>query len=182
MQRIKHHRYLYLRGGAWVFRRAVPPAHQAAFGTTEVFVTLKAATLAEARLAMQLHLDSFERKLRMAAGCTLASAADASEPDPALVEIEAVVRRWLADRMARFARAGIAPDNEAAAVARFSELVRYREDVEAGLMMGRPSRSQMNDWIVQAIKEQSGWKFDKRSASAASSSVSFSAAISELAR
>jgi integrase len=164
VQRVRHHRYLYLRGGAWVFRRAVPPAHQAAFGTTEVFVTLKASNLAEARLAMQPHLDSFERKLRLAAEGALESVTGSIEPDPALVEIEAVVRRWLAERMERFARAGMAPDDEAAAVARLSELERYREDVAAGLMVGRPSRSQMNDWIVQAIKEQRGWKFDERSA------------------
>lgn len=164
MERIKHHRYLYRRGGAWVFRRVVPPAHQAAFGTTEVFVTLKAATLAEARLAMQPHLDSFERKLRLAAGGDLANLSDASEPDPTLVEIEAVVRRWLADRMERFARAGMVPEDEDAAIARLSELERYRQDVEAGLMVGRPSRSQMNEWIVQAIKEQRGWTFDERSA------------------
>jgi hypothetical protein len=145
-----------------VFRRAVPPGFQAAFGTKEVFVTLRAATVAEARLAMQPHLDSFERKLRLASDGQL-SPTISDTPDPSLIEIEAVVRQWLAERIERFAKLGTTPENEAEAVARLSELERYREDVEAGLVIGRPTRSQMNDWIVQAIKERRSWTFDERS-------------------
>lgn len=162
MERVKHQRYLYRRGGAWVFRRAVPPAFQAAFGTKEVFVTLRAASVADARLAMQPHLDSFERKLRLASDGKL-SPTVSDTPDPSLIEIEAVVRQWLAERMERFAKLGTAPENESDAIARLSELERYREDVEAGLVIGRPTRSQMNDWIVQAIKERRRWTFDERS-------------------
>ncbi len=162
VQRVKHQQYLYRRGEAWVFRRAVPPAFQSAFGTKEVFVTLRAASISDARLAMQTHLESFERKLRLASDGQHSST-DNSTPDPSIVEIEAVVRQWLAERMERFGKLGIAPENEAEAVARLSELQRYREDVEAGLVIGRPTRSQMNDWIVQTIKERRSWTFDERS-------------------
>ncbi|API59464.1 hypothetical protein BSL82_09205 [Tardibacter chloracetimidivorans] len=164
MQRIKDHRYLYRRGSAWVFRRVVPDRVRTAFGTSEVQVTLKAASIAEARLAMQPHLESFERKLRLAAHGGVRDDPSATQPDPSMIEIEAVVRHWLAERMQRFARQGIAPEDETSALARLSELQSYREDVEAGLMVGRPTRSQMNEWIVQAIKAQRGWYFDERSA------------------
>lgn len=133
MQRVKDHRYLYRRGSAWVFRRAVPDGVRAAFGTSEVHITLKAATIAEARLAMQPHLESFERKLRLAKNGGAIDEPNAATPDPSLVEIEAVVRQWLVERMERFARQGIAPEDENAAVARLAELESYREEVEAGL-------------------------------------------------
>lgn len=164
MKRVKDHRYLYRRGSAWVFRRSVPVAVRAAFGTSEVHITLKAATIAEARLAMQPHLESFERKLRLAKNGGVIEGPNAAPPDPSMVEIEAVVRQWLAERMERFSRQGIVPEDEVAAVARLAELESYREDVEAGLMVGRPTRSQMNSWIVQAIKDQRGWQFNERSA------------------
>lgn len=164
MQRVKDHRYLYRRGAAWVFRRAVPESARAAFGTSEVHITLKAATIAEARLAMQPHLESFERKLRLAKHGGAIEDPNAPPPDPSQVEIEAVVRQWLSERMERFARQGSVPEDEATAVARLAELESYKEDVQAELMIGRPTRSQMNDWIVEAIKDQRGWKFDERSA------------------
>lgn len=164
MQRIKDHRYLYRRGSAWVFRRAVPERVRAAFGTSEVHVTLKAASIAEARLSMQPHLESFERKLRLAKNGGVIDSPNAPPADPSLIEVEAVVRQWLAERMERFARNGIVPEDESSALARLAELESYRDDVQAGLMIGRPTRSQMNEWIVQAIKAQRGWQFDERSA------------------
>lgn len=164
MQRVKDHRYLYRRGSAWVFRRAVPDGARAAFGTSEVHITLKAANIADARLAMQPHLESFEHKLRLAKNGDAIDDPIVSRPDPSMIEIEAVVRQWLAERMERFARRGIAPEDEIIATSRLAELESYREDVEAGLAVGRPNRSQMTEWIVQAIKDQRGWQFDERSA------------------
>lgn len=82
MQRVKDDRYLYRRGSAWVFRRAVPDSAQAAFGTSAVYVTLRAASLGEARLAMQPHLESFERKLRSTKQDGAAAALPAVMPDP----------------------------------------------------------------------------------------------------
>lgn len=164
MQRVKGHRYLYRRGHSLVFRRAVPVKARAAFGTSEVYVTLSASNIAEACLAMQPHLESFERKLRLAKHGGLIDDPNVQPPDPSLMEIEAVVRQWLSERIERFARLGIAPEDEDAAFARLAELESYREDVDAALKVGRPSRSQTNEWIVQAIKEQRGWKFDERSA------------------
>ena len=164
MQRIKDHRYLYRRGSAWVFRRVVPVSARAAFGTSAVHVTLRAASLGDARLAMQPHLESFERKLRSTEQGEAVNALPAVMPDPALTEIEAVVRKWLSDRMERFARYGIVPDSEAAAAARIAELEGYREDTKAGLKIGGQTPSMTTTWIVQAIKEERGWQFDERSA------------------
>lgn len=122
MQRVKDHRYLYRRGSAWVFRRSVPNGVRTAFGTSEVHITLKAATIAEARPAMQPHLESFERKLRLARHGGAIDDPNAAPPHPSLVEIEAVVRQWLAERMQRFPRLGIVPEDEATAVARLVDL------------------------------------------------------------
>lgn len=81
-----------------------------------------------------------------------------------MIEIEAVVRKWLSDRMERFARYGIVPDSDTDAVARIAELEGYREDVKADLKIGGQSPSMTTNWIVQAIKEERGWQFDERSA------------------
>lgn len=68
MKRVKGHRYLYRRGEHLVFRRGVPRRARAAFGKTEVLVSLGAGSISEARHILARELEKFDRLLADAMG------------------------------------------------------------------------------------------------------------------
>lgn len=102
MKRVKGHRYLYRRGEYLVFRRGVPKRARAAFGKTEVLVSLGTGSIAEARHLLHRELEKFDRLLAEATGTrSPAVVLDTIKREPTAEEAEEGVRLWFAERVGR---------------------------------------------------------------------------------
>jgi integrase len=159
LKKVKGQRYLFRRGEALVFRRGVPKQHRAAFGKSEVVVTLAASTIADACREMLGHLTQFEEQL----GRTHAPEREPEQrSEVSLEDIEAGVREWFSDRQDRLANSWWPSPNRDDRNRRLAELRAYEEDAQRVIQESDPAALHSR-WIAEAIAERNGWSLSHHS-------------------
>lgn len=162
MQGVKGQRYLYRRGDQLYFRRGVPQDARSAFGgRSEVLVSLRTSSVAEARHKLQREVDKFEKVLAICRS-EIAPAQIAAAPYlPTYRELEAGVRTAFAERLER-----IIPINRAsqadieAALLRIEDLKRFRASTVAARQLGSDGPTLDVVWMAEALCERNGWAID----------------------
>lgn len=157
MKRVPHHRYLYERGGHYVFRRVVPVEHRAAFdGKPQVHVSLGTRDLAVARLAMADHLEDFEARLGRVVAAPRRGAVT-----PDREEMERGVRVWLAESLRAikppsFGSSWTRPKKE-----KLQDLAMQQTVTEIAIERAEPSLNL--EWLAEGIAQQNGWTVERGS-------------------
>lgn len=160
MKRVKGHRYLYRRGEHLVFRRGVPKLARAAFGKTEVLVSLGTGSIAEARHLLHRELERFDRLLAEATGTrSPAVVLDPIKREPSAEEVEEGVRLWFAERVGRVVDEVHTIPDEGRAVDLMRDYEALSADAAAGMRIGSES-AMMTDWIVEALIDRFGWQVE----------------------
>ncbi len=162
LQRVAHHRFLYVRGTTYYFRRAVPLAARSAFnGKREVIVSLATSSLAEARHSLAQQLRDYDQRLAQATArpdptVSTTVPADIAPSQPTLKLIDEAVRRWLKER----------EDHEKAqeygwangdAGERAEDLSAYSLHITAVNGGRRDAPHLQTTWIADHIAETHGW-------------------------
>lgn len=133
-------------------------------GKAEVLVSLRTASIAEARHKLQRELDRFEKAVADRRGEVAPAKIAAAHYQPAVREIEAAVRTSFAERLER-----IAPVNRAnreavlAAMHRLEDLKAYRAGTIATRQIGSDGPTQDTIWMAEALCERHGWLLDENS-------------------
>lgn len=164
MKRVKDHKFLYDRQGAYYFRRAVPEEALHAFGgKTEVVVSLGTRSLAQARHLASERLKEFDRTLSAARGTPDPTARIVPVAKPAVVpdreEIESAVRGWLKERLAvglpdaLFVRPDLAQQ-------RGSELSAQQMLAAARLKPGSSVSDLTTSWLAEDFVRRCGWHIE----------------------
>jgi hypothetical protein len=160
VKRVRHHQFLYLRGGTYHFRRAIPPEARAAFGgKTEFKVSLKTGDLAQARHLADLRLKEFDRIASRALGRADPTACLAPQREElSAVEIEAAVRRWLEERtvddpVLDYSAAERGFDGQE----RVNDLGRFSDMLGQSLKPGGGGPALVTEWTVEEIAKRNGW-------------------------
>lgn len=160
LKRVKGHRYLYRRGEYLVFRRGVPKRARAAFGKTEVLVSLGTGSIAEARHLLHRELEKFDRLLAEATGTrSPAVVLDTIKREPTAEEAEEGVRLWFAERVGRVVDEVNTIPDEGRAVDLMQDYEALSADAAAGMRIGSES-AMMTDWIVGALIDRFGWQVE----------------------
>ncbi|MFN3675618.1 MAG: DUF6538 domain-containing protein [Sphingomonas pseudosanguinis] len=155
---MKGHRYLYRRGEYLVFRRGVPKRARAAFGKTEVLVSLGTGSISEARHLLARELEKFDRLLADATGTrSPAAILDPIKRKPTAEEAEEGVRMWFAERVGRLVDEVNTITDEGRAVDLMRDYDALSGDAAAGMRIGSES-AMMTDWIVEALIERFCWQ------------------------
>lgn len=156
MKAVSKHQFLYLRGGSYYFRRAVPPELRDAFdGKSEVIKSLGTRDVREARHLMQPHLRNFDQRVAVARKTSdPTSKQNERQVEPSDEEVEAAVRRWFIRRVKQYQPAVEGPKDAANALA----VIAVTETVvRQGFNMGANEPSLQTSWIAEAVVEQEGW-------------------------
>lgn len=168
MKRVKGHRYLYTREGAYYFRRSIPLDLRLAFGgKTEVIVSFGGRSLAEARHLLHEQVEAFEQtaaKARGSADPTQATLARTAirRVKPTREELERAVRLWRRERLDRMAIevGGIAPAeaiDRAADLSREAMIAGERLKVATGFNLSKNQTA----WFAEDIIERNGWELEE---------------------
>jgi integrase len=162
MQGVKGQRYLYRRGEALYFRRGVPHDARLAFqGRSEVLVSLRTSSVAEARHKLQREVDKFEKVL---ADCRseIAPAQIAAAPYlPTHRELEAGVRAAFAQRLERIAPVNRTNKSDVeAALLRIEDLKRFRATTVASRQVSSDGYTMDVVWAAEALCERNRWAID----------------------
>jgi integrase len=165
VKRVKDHKFLYDRQGAYYFRRAVPEEAQHAFGgKTEVVVSLGTRSLAQARHLANERLREFDKALSAARGTPDPTARIVTVAKPAAIpdrqEIESAVRGWLKERLSAglpdmvFLRPDLAQE-------RASELSAQQVFAAARLKPGSTVSDLTTSWVAEDIAQRHGWHIER---------------------
>ena len=160
MLKIRGQSYLYRRGESFVFRRAIPADARHAFdGKAEIFETLRAKNLPDARVELLSRVNAFEGVLRR---IRIAARNREDEEPISLTDIEAAVRAWFENRQSRKARSEGAILDKAHRSDRLQELEQYGEDARA-VIRGDHSSALLSKWIAKEIAKSNGWSIEPSS-------------------
>ena len=166
MKAVKGYRYLYRRGDQLYFRRRVPLNANAAFdGREEVQRSLGTGNIAEARHLLAIEVAAFDKNVADAAGLPITEALRQIVPrgQPTAIELEEIVRRWLARRLERAAESELAPTDSGAAKRLRDGLVGHSENVQRGISLGADQPAITTIWLAESVCEAEGWKIERGS-------------------
>lgn len=146
------------------FRRAVPDAANVAFGgRREVQASLRTSTLAEARHALILEIDTFEARLANATGAaTPKTVLEFSRARvPSKLEIDEKAREWLEQRASRVF-VGDLSGEEGLARGRnhLGDLEAHSLNVAQGIAFGASGAALTTSWIAESLAADCAWNID----------------------
>jgi integrase len=166
LKQVKGQRYLYQRGGRFIFRRGVPPFARETFGGRgEVQVSLRTENLPEARYLVLAEIRRFDAALSKARQSSGAVETSIAKFTPSIDEMEEAVRIWFSDRLSRsqVARYFDMPDPEASKKLE-GELLVYGATVATTNMLNGSGSNITGDWIAQTLIERHHWDVEQDSA------------------
>lgn len=164
MKAVKGCRYLYRRGGSFIFRRGVPEyASQEFHGKGEAFETLEAKTLDEAKFEILGEIRRFNQLIAIAKKRNRSVIEEvASEAPPTMAEVEEGVREWFAARVDKGnTEAARQHVDVNAARARELELTVYAATVQQNLGLAGDDNDLTGHWISQTLIERHRWAVEK---------------------
>lgn len=158
MRQVTGHRYLYRRGGSYVFRRAVPERVRSAFGNRgEVLVSFGSVSLAEARHLAARQLARYDDQVAQLLGSqSPASVLNPPRREPSPQELEEAVREWFSARIERLQEEVDDVQTVDHARDRLENYAAYGSDASRSVRFGEDTTLTTN-WIVEALIEQNGW-------------------------
>lgn len=164
MRTVKGHRYLYRRGGSFVFRRGVPKYASVDFdGKTEAFDTLDAKSLEEAKYEILGAIKRFDRRIAAAKRRSRTASDDADAKIlPSMVEIDESVRAWFTQRLEKGNLEALRRSGDVkAAQTREAELMVYAATLQRNLALGGDDNDVNGHWISQTLIERHRWAVEE---------------------
>jgi len=165
LKAVRGERYIYRRGDRLYFRRGVPDDVRSLFGgKTEVIISLRTSSIAEARHKRQRELENFEGEVASVRGEIAPSQIAAAALAPAVRVMEAGVREAFAERMDRVQGVNRSdPEAVQAARRRLEDLKAFLGATTASRRLGSNGPTLDVVWMAQALCERNRWAVDEGS-------------------
>lgn len=165
LKAVRGERYIYRRGDRLYFRRGVPDDVRSLFGgRTEVIISLRTSSIAEARHKRQRELEKFEREVASFRGEIAPSQIASAALAPSGRIMEAGVREAFAERMDRVQGVNRGdPDAVQAALRRLEDLKAFLGTTMASRRLGSNGPTLDVVWMAQALCERNRWAIDEGS-------------------
>lgn len=162
MKAVRAQRYLYRRGDHLYFRRGVPGDVRSFNGRSEVLVSLRTSSIAEARHKLQREIDKFEKVIAACRDEIAPVHVAAARFRPTRRELEAAVRTAFAERLERISTVNRASrDDVDAALQRVEDLKRFRANTVSSRRLGSDGPTLDNIWMAETLCERNGWAVEE---------------------